>query len=194
MQSDSQSIRNIRNGITTLAKLRSPNHATDHIEAELEKIATKETYHIEFDNLFVFFITNNKVSDLITTHFPEYIKQEQVLIVVVGKINTTSVHDKILKAAVKEAWNKGDVDVSKRTYHITRVLNLYMNPMDHVDVPKHEIMTDDEVQVIVERGIVPTTLPKIRVNDPPVMWIGGRVGQVVKVHRPLEIAYRYIVD
>lgn len=68
----------------------------------------------------------------------------------------------------------------------------------HVEVPKHEIMTHDEVVKLMSfERIVYSYLQSILVTDPAVIWLGARVGQVIKITRISEttgtvIAYRRV--
>jgi DNA-directed RNA polymerase subunit H len=70
---------------------------------------------------------------------------------------------------------------------------------DHVDVPPHRLLSDDELrEVCAQEGFAPQQLPKIAADDPPVAWLGGRPGQVVEVQRYSmtaggAIAWRLIV-
>jgi DNA-directed RNA polymerase subunit H len=74
------------------------------------------------------------------------------------------------------------------------------NVLNHVNVPKHELLPDDEVKALLKQfGIVKEQLPKIRSNDPAVQVIDGKAGQVVKVIRRsptagTATAYRLIVE
>ena len=71
---------------------------------------------------------------------------------------------------------------------------------DHVYVPKHEIMTKKEAQkVLDEFNCKPTELPLIFVNDPAIMGLGVKPGDMIKITRPSPTAgeslyYRYVVE
>ena len=63
------------------------------------------------------------------------------------------------------------------------------NILNHSAVPKHEILSDDEIEEIfadVDYDI--SQLPKIRVNDPVSKAIGAEEGQVLKITRKSETA------
>jgi DNA-directed RNA polymerase subunit H (RpoH/RPB5) len=60
---------------------------------------------------------------------------------------------------------------------------------EHKSVPPHRIMTPAEVSQLLEEGLIKiTSLPKILDNDPPIIWCGGREGQIVEVEHPSETA------
>ena len=71
---------------------------------------------------------------------------------------------------------------------------------DHVYVPKHEIMTKKEAQkVLDEFNCKPTELPLIFVNDPAIMGLGVKPGDMIKITRNSPTAgeslyYRYVVE
>jgi len=54
---------------------------------------------------------------------------------------------------------------------------------------KHTILADNEVRTLCARDLIihPLSLPSISVNDPQNIWIGGEIGQVVKIESISEI-------
>jgi DNA-directed RNA polymerase subunit H len=71
---------------------------------------------------------------------------------------------------------------------------------DHVYVPKHEIMTIKEAQqVLKDFNSRPTELPLIFVNDPAIIGLGVKPGDMIKIKRKSPTAgesmyYRYVVE
>ncbi len=71
---------------------------------------------------------------------------------------------------------------------------------DHVYVPKHEIMTKKEAEEVLEKyNCKPTELPLIFVNDPAIIGLGVKPGDVIKIKRKSPTAgesmyYRYVVE
>ncbi len=71
---------------------------------------------------------------------------------------------------------------------------------DHVYVPKHEIMTIKESeQVLKDFNCKPTELPLIFVNDPAILGLGVKPGDMIKITRKSATAgestyYRYVVE
>lgn len=47
-------------------------------------------------------------------------------------------------------------------------------------VPKYTILSEDEINELKEWFIDPDSLPKIFENDPQMVWIGAKVGDVIK--------------
>jgi DNA-directed RNA polymerase subunit H len=71
---------------------------------------------------------------------------------------------------------------------------------DHVYVPKHEIMTKKEAEeVLIKYNCKPTELPLIFVNDPAILGLGVKPGDMIKIKRKSPTAgesiyYRYVVE
>ncbi len=71
---------------------------------------------------------------------------------------------------------------------------------DHVYVPKHEIMTKKEAeQTLKNFNCLPTELPLIFVNDPAIIVLGVKPGDMIKISRTSgtageSIYYRYVVE
>ena len=71
---------------------------------------------------------------------------------------------------------------------------------DHVYVPKHEIMTKKEAEDVLKKfNCKPTELPLIFVNDPAILGLGVKPGDMIKITRNSATAgqslyYRYVVE
>ena len=53
---------------------------------------------------------------------------------------------------------------------------------DHIYVPKHEIMTKKDAEVVLEKYHCKTTdLPLIFVNDPAIIGLGVKPGDMIKI-------------
>ncbi len=77
--------------------------------------------------------------------------------------------------------------------------NIILVP-NHIYVPKHEIMTKKEAeQVLMQYNCKPTELPLIFVNDPAIIGLGVKPGDMIKITRNSPTAgesiyYRYVVE
>ena len=71
---------------------------------------------------------------------------------------------------------------------------------DHVYVPKHEIMTKKEAEDVLRKfNCQPTQLPLIYVNDPAILGLGVKPGDMIKITRRSGPAgestyFRYVVE
>jgi len=70
---------------------------------------------------------------------------------------------------------------------------------DHILVPKHEILTEEEAEVLLKTlGISKEQLPKIKADDPIAKEIGAKPGDIVRIIRESptagrSIAYRLVI-
>ena len=71
---------------------------------------------------------------------------------------------------------------------------------DHIDVPKHEIMTKKEAEEVLEKyHCKATELPLIFGNDPAIVGLGVKPGDMIRITRTSATAgesfyYRYVVE
>ena len=71
---------------------------------------------------------------------------------------------------------------------------------DHIYVPKHEIMTKKEAEEILKKfNSKPTEMPLIFSNDPAIIGLGVKPGDMIKITRKSPTAgesiyYRYVVE
>ncbi len=71
---------------------------------------------------------------------------------------------------------------------------------DHVYVPNHEIMTIEQAKEVLQKfNCKPTELPLIFVNDPAIIGLGVKPGDMIKITRKSSTAgqslyYRYVVE
>jgi DNA-directed RNA polymerase subunit H (RpoH/RPB5) len=76
-------------------------------------------------------------------------------------------------------------------------VELMRDPLNHVLVPKHQVITNEERTRLVEDGIIIEQLPRIDITDIVVRYLGFKVGDVIKVTRPspttgISIQYRVV--
>ena len=71
---------------------------------------------------------------------------------------------------------------------------------DHVYVPKHEIMTKKEAEAVLQKfNCNATELPLIFANDPAIIGLGVKPGDMIKITRRsgtsgISLYYRYVVE
>ncbi len=77
--------------------------------------------------------------------------------------------------------------------------NIVLIP-DHVYVPKHEIMDKKDAEEILKKyNCNPTDMPLIFANDPAILGLGVKPGDMIKITRTSLTAgeslyYRYVVE
>ena len=73
------------------------------------------------------------------------------------------------------------------------------NPIAHMYVPKHEVVSDKEKEELVKKyNASPEQFPQILVSDPVVRAIDAKPGDLIKVTRVSQTAgesvfYRFVV-
>ncbi|MEM3607505.1 MAG: DNA-directed RNA polymerase subunit H [Candidatus Bathyarchaeia archaeon] len=78
----------------------------------------------------------------------------------------------------------------KRTYNV----------LNHVLVPRHVLLTEEEAEELLKKyHVKPYQLPYINVYDPAAKAIGARPGDIIKIIRRSPTAgeataYRYVVE
>ena len=136
------------------------------------------------DTLFVFFPSDEKVGVKPIRTYCERMKEESVKrAILVTRDNLTP----FAKQAVAEMWQQ------KYNIEYFREAELLVDITEHVLVPQHIVMTDDEKKTLLTRyKLRPEQLPRIQETDPVARYYGLRRGQVVKIVRPSETAGRYV--
>jgi len=90
------------------------------------------------------------------------------------------------RTAIQETLGKMRIEV----FHENE---LVVNITKHELVPKHQPMSDDDKQFLLDRyKLKPSQLPRIQYNDPVARYFGLQKEQVVKIIRPSETAGRYV--
>lgn len=70
-------------------------------------------------------------------------------------------------------------------------MSIKLNVLEHVMVPDHQIMSEDEVQQLFSLYTISSEqLPKIYHDDPAVKAIGAKVGDVIRIVRMSHTAGR----
>ena len=60
--------------------------------------------------------------------------------------------------------------------------------LNHNSVPMHEIMNKEEIEELLKKySINKEHLPKILINDPIIIEIGAKIGDIIKIKRKIFI-------
>jgi len=102
-----------------------------------------------------------------------------------------------VKSSILRILDDFKSDMFKYEHH---TYNMFITIIpEHELVPKHEFATKEEVEEQIDvyyRQIA--SFPKISVRDPPIVWLGANVGDVIKITRNSEnslsaVVYRVVV-
>ncbi|KAI8344323.1 RNA polymerase Rpb5, C-terminal domain-containing protein [Chlamydoabsidia padenii] len=135
------------------------------------------------DQLLVFFPKDKSVGVKPLRVFVERMAQQQIPKgICVYQNSLTSSANKVMQSLP-----------SKHTLESFHENELLVNITHHVLVPKHEVLTNEEKAVLLQRyRLKDTQLPRIQHSDPVARYYGLKRGQVVKILRESETAGRYV--
>ncbi len=74
-------------------------------------------------------------------------------------------------------------------HSLYRLKTFAMNVLEHALVPKHQILSPEEGAALLKADHIDfASLPVIFTTDPPLVWLGARGGEVIKIVRDSPLA------
>ena len=163
----------------------------DSFTEEFGEDPRRDALTLQFDlredptqHIFVFFPDEEKVGVKTIKEYAKRMKDEQVnrAIIVVQQSLTPFARQSLLECQAQKFY----IEQSQEA-------ELLVNITDHVLVPEHILLSDEQKRVLLDRyKVKETQLPRIQMHDPVARYFGMRRGQVVRIIRPSETAGRYV--
>jgi len=154
-------------------------------EVDKEKLTIYATYKDDPEQqIFVFFPKEAKVGVKKIKEYAEKMKDASVA-------NAILVVPTALTAFAKSALQ--DVFAPKFMIEQFQEQELLVNITEHVLVPEHKVLSEEEKQTLLKRyRVKETQLPRIQLHDPIARYYGLQRGEVVRIVRPSQTAGRYV--
>ena len=163
----------------------------DSFTEEFGEDPRRDALTLQFDlredptqHIFVFFPDEEKVGVKTIKEYAKRMKDEQVnrAIIVVQQSLTPFARQSLLECQAQKFYIEQFQEAA-----------LLVNITDHVLVPEHILLSDEQKRVLLDRyKVKETQLPRIQMHDPVARYFGMRRGQVVRIIRPSETAGRYV--
>ena len=163
----------------------------DSFTEEFGEDPRRDALTLQFDlredptqHIFVFFPDEEKVGVKTIKEYSKRMKDEQVnrAIIVVQQSLTPFARQSLLEGQAQKFYIEQFQEAE-----------LLVNITDHVLVPEHILLSDEQKRVLLDRyKVKETQLPRIQMHDPVARYFGMRRGQVVRIIRPSETAGRYV--
>ena len=160
----------------------------DSFTEEFGEDPRRDALTLQFDlredptqHIFVFFPDEEKVGVKTIKEYAKRMKDEQVnrAIIVVQQSLTPFARQSLLECQAQKFYIEQFQEAE-----------LLVNITDHVLVPEHILLSDEQKRVLLDRyKVKETQLPRIQMHDPVARYFGMRRGQVVRIIRPSETSW-----
>jgi DNA-directed RNA polymerase subunit H len=148
-------------------------------DSSYEKVGAPmdQTHMFTYDGILIVFSDKTRVSENEFNHIIDFSEENGyangIVIVTPGKSS-----ESVLTAIRRRA-----ADLEKPLVLVFELRHLQFDISAHRKVPKHRILTNDELNAVLKEFHVtdPVKFPKIDCQDPMARWIGARPGNVIEI-------------
>ncbi|KGN66878.1 DNA-directed RNA polymerases II and IV subunit 5A [Cucumis sativus] len=183
---------------TVLQMLRDRGFVVGDFELAMSREQFKNQYGetMKKEDLVINKSMRNNSSDQIYVFFPEEPKVSvKTVRTYINRMKSDNVFRAILVVQEKlSSFARSSIcEAPKFHLEVFQEAELLVNIKDHVLIPEHQLLTNEDKKTLLERYTVKDTqLPRMQVTDPIARYYGMKRGQVVKIIRPSETAGRYV--
>jgi DNA-directed RNA polymerase subunit H (RpoH/RPB5) len=193
--SDSDFIKNIYNDEFFIIKTVSNEYSKENIQLIKDNIN-----NLDFNN------NKFKITYIIIFHYNSelYTKTQELKKVLIKLKKIPFKYDVILitKNSISTHVNNFIETIKNKIYILNYTYKLFTIIIpEHILSNKHEILSKDEENELLNNVLYckKFNLPKIRLNDPQIIWTSGKINDIVKITRydditGISIYYRLIID
>ncbi|XP_070663149.1 DNA-directed RNA polymerases II and IV subunit 5A-like [Malus domestica] len=180
---------------TVMQMLKDRNYLVGDFEINMSKEQFKDKYgeNMKREDLIINKTKRTDTNDQIYVFFPDEPKVGvKTMKTYTNRMKSENVFRAILVTQQSlTPFAKTCISEISGKFHLEA--ELLVNIKEHVLVPEHRVLTNEEKKTLLERYTVKETqLPRIQVTDPIAKYYGLKRAQVVKIIRPSETAGRYV--
>jgi DNA-directed RNA polymerase I, II, and III subunit RPABC1 len=168
-------------------------------KSDLEGNITKLVNTKSDDLIYNINLDDKEKTKLVIKILPQKVTSVSKTSNIVDFLNTHKKYHNIV--IVKELSKKAD-QVIKSNYPNTEIFleeDMLINIVDHDLVPKHEILTKEEIDTFYEKyNCKKRNMPKILTSDPVARYYNMKIGDICRIIRPSEtsgytVTYRLVI-
>lgn len=170
----------LREKVLSLLEIRGYQLTPEEKKGYMESNKNEKEFRGENGkSIIVYFSPDEKITKANVEEARKYANNENITIMIIGS-DFASTSKNIFTSAVKQ---------SKARFEFWKYSQLVINPLTHAMAPKYVILTPEQIRTEVplfKNLDFQRSMEGFR-DDPVIKWLGGKVGDVVRIHRYSDI-------